>query len=135
MPSYDLATRAQALTLKMLNFSNDDITSITGMSKQTVWRYMDRAIERGLDLKARPIQILNHHVEDDPKPGRPRKKRPENKDAVVTKVRTDRFGREKSCANIADELGLSEREVGAEEEEEVVEVEAEEEEVVVEAEV
>jgi hypothetical protein len=31
MPSYDNATRAQALTLKLAGFSNAKITSITGI--------------------------------------------------------------------------------------------------------
>lgn len=73
MPPHDIATRAQALTLKLLGVSNQDIQRLTGIHPRTVHNIMDRAIERGLDLN-NPV-ILEVHVRDGPRPGRPKKKR------------------------------------------------------------
>lgn len=81
MPAHDIATRAQALTLKLLGVSNQDIQRLTGIHPRTVHNIMDRAIERGLDLN-NPT-ILEIHVRDGPRPGRPKKKREELKEQLV----------------------------------------------------
>lgn len=71
MVLYDTATRAQALTLKLAGFSNDQVQQITGIHPRTVLLILDRAVERGLDL-AKPV-ILDIHVQDAPRSGRPSK--------------------------------------------------------------
>jgi hypothetical protein len=81
MPPHDIATRAQALTLKLLGVSNQDIQRLTGIHPRTVHNIMDRAIERGLDLN-NPT-ILEIHVRDGPRPGRPKKKREQLKEQLV----------------------------------------------------
>lgn len=73
MPPHDMATRAQALALKLVGVSNQDIQRLTGIHPRTVHNIMDRAIERGLDL-SHPV-ILDIHVRDGPRLGRPKKKR------------------------------------------------------------
>jgi transposase len=72
MPPHDIATRAQALALKLVGVSNQDIQRLTGIHPRTVHNIMDRAIERGLDLN-HPI-ILEIHVRDGPRTGRPKKR-------------------------------------------------------------
>lgn len=84
MPPHDIATRAQALTLKLLGVSNQDIQRLTGIHPRTVHNIMDRAIERGLDLN-NPT-ILEIHVRDGPRPGRPKKKREQLKEQLVEQV-------------------------------------------------
>jgi len=108
---YDITTRAQAITLKLLNLSNQEIEAITGISGRTVNKFFDKAIARGLDPTARPLRILTHHVEDGERSGRPTKRTPENIEAIISQVKTDRYGREKTCAAIADEFEVSEQTV------------------------
>jgi len=86
MPSYDNANRAQALTLKVLDYPNHEIEQITGIPKTTILRLFRKAIERGLDPQARPCRILDHHVQDGARTGRPTKKMAENIEAVVAKT-------------------------------------------------
>ena len=103
MPIYEPATRAQALALKISGYcSNEEIERITGIKARSVNNIVDRAIERGLDLN-NPI-ILDRHVANGPRPGRP-SKQAKSKDQIIAKVRRDRYGREKTYALIATELG------------------------------
>jgi hypothetical protein len=105
MPHYDIATRAQALTFKLiLQFSNDQIEALTGMKPRTINHLVDRALERGFDPQASPPVILDIHVRDAPRSGRPSKQE-DHEDAVLEKVRKDRYGREMTCAYILAELG------------------------------
>ncbi|KAH8160752.1 hypothetical protein CIB48_g7493 [Xylaria polymorpha] len=103
MPTHELATRAQALALKITDrFSNEEIERMTGINARTVHSIVDRAIERGLDLN-NPV-ILDRHVADAPRPGRP-SKQAQARDEIIVKARSDGHGREKTCAQIAAELG------------------------------
>jgi hypothetical protein len=104
MPSYDTATRAQALTLKLMGCPNAEIQSITGMQPRTVQLLHKKALERGFN-PAESQTILNHHVEDGKRSGRPAKQTTELIQDVISKVRRDRYGREKSCTQIAADLG------------------------------
>ena len=97
MPSYDTATRAQALTLKLMGCPNAEIQSITGMQPRTVQLLYKKALERGFN-PAESKTILNHHIEDGKRSGRPTKQTTEIIQDVISKVRRDRYGREKSCA-------------------------------------
>ena len=104
MPYYDTATRAQVVAFKSLGLSNQEIEQRTGVKKRTIHSIYNRAIKRGFDLNAEYPTILNTHVEDAPKSGRPSIQE-KKKDEVLNKVRTDRYGREKTCAYIASEVG------------------------------
>lgn len=74
MVYYDIATRAQALTLKLIaQFDNKQIEAITGMKARAVNNLVDRALERGFDPQGSPPVILDKHVCDASKSGRPSK--------------------------------------------------------------
>ncbi|KAK3903422.1 hypothetical protein C8A05DRAFT_14611 [Staphylotrichum tortipilum] len=74
MVYYDLATRAQAVTLKLIvRLENSQIEAITGLKPRTVNKICDRAIERGFDPQRVPTLVLDEHVRDMPKTGRPSK--------------------------------------------------------------
>jgi transposase len=103
MPSYDNATRAQALALKMQGIPNATIESITGIQPNTLSKLYKKAKERGLN-PAVSQRILDHHVEDGKRSGRPTKQTTEIIQDVISKVRRDRYGREKSCTQIAADL-------------------------------
>jgi hypothetical protein len=92
MVYYDLATRAQALTLKaILHLDNARIEQLTGLKARTVNSIVDKAFDRGFDPHISPI-ILDKYIIDAPKSGRPSKQTDEAKDATLSKVRSDRFG-------------------------------------------
>jgi len=101
MPYYDTATRAQALTLKLIGLTNKEIEERTGLKPRTVSDLLDRAVERGLDLNA--PRILDCHVANAAKTGRP-SKQAQFEEEVIKKVRSNRYGRELSCAQISYEL-------------------------------
>jgi transposase len=104
MPSYDNATRAQALTLKFAGFSNAKIISITDIETRTLNKLYQKAISRGLDL-SEDAKLLDIYVQDTARSGWPKKQTDTVKEEVLSKVRTDRYGREKTCTQIAAEVG------------------------------
>lgn len=105
MPHHDIATRAQALTLKLiLQLDNEQIEAITGLKPRTVANIVDKAIERGFDPHSSPPVIRDIHVCDGPRPGRP-SKQGDHKDEVLQKVWSNRYSREITCAYISAELG------------------------------
>jgi transposase len=104
MHLYDNATRAQALTLKLAGVSNAKITSITGIKTRNLNVLYQKAISRGLD-PSEDAKLLDIHVQDAARSGRPKKQTDTIKEEVLSKVRTDRYGREKTCTQIAAEVG------------------------------
>src|SRR5581483_1372508 len=104
MPSYDNATRAQALTMKLLGHSNADIESITGIQPRTVNTLLHKAISRGLNPEESK-KILDYHIEDDKRSGRPIKQTKETATEILSKVCGDHYAREKTCTQIAADLG------------------------------
>ncbi|KAK4196470.1 hypothetical protein QBC40DRAFT_9155 [Triangularia verruculosa] len=73
MVYHDAATRAQALTLKvLLQLDNAQIERLTGLKPRTVNNIVDKAFERGFDPQVSPI-ILDIYVTVAPKSGRPSK--------------------------------------------------------------
>ena len=104
MPSYDDATRAQALTLKVMGVSNAEIEAITGIQPRTLNALLRKAKERGYDPNVSK-KLLDIHVKDSPRSGRPTKRTAELVENVISKVSRDRYGREKTCSQIAIEVG------------------------------
>ncbi|KAF4414769.1 hypothetical protein FACUT_13982 [Fusarium acutatum] len=107
MPTNDIATRALVVTLKAPaggGKTSREIESITGIPRRTVDSIYAKAIKRGFEPNERPLRILNSLVEDGQRSGRPSKCTEENRDLIIAKVSTDRFGREKTAADIAGEL-------------------------------
>ncbi|KAL6352059.1 hypothetical protein LRP88_14872 [Fusarium phalaenopsidis] len=107
-PNTDIATRALVVSLKSPcgGKTTAEVIEITGLSKSTINDIYARAIARGFDPNHRPLIIRNSFLEDAPRPGRPTKQTEEAKKAVIAKVRRDRYGREKTCADIAGDLSL-----------------------------
>ncbi|KAL2128636.1 hypothetical protein VTI74DRAFT_8909 [Chaetomium olivicolor] len=86
MVYHDIATRAQALTLKLIvQLDNKQIEAITGMKSRTINDLANRALERGFDPQGSPPVILDEHVRDAPKSGRPSKQK-DHKDTVLEKA-------------------------------------------------
>jgi transposase len=81
--------------------STADIHALTGVSERTINRIYARAITRGFEPAARPLILCNSHLEDAPRSGRPRKDTEEIRQLITSKVRLDRCGREKTCAQLA----------------------------------
>lgn len=107
-PNTDIATRALVVALKAPCSSKTtaQVASITGLSTRQVNRIYARAIERGFDPNLVPLTLRDEYLEDAPRSGRPLKQTIETKDLIIAKVSRDRFGREKSAADIAGELSL-----------------------------
>src|SRR4051812_33050601 len=103
MPVFDIATRALIVAYKADGKSNNEITGLTGVEKRVINRIYARAIERGFDPGERPIKLVDKYLQDAPRSGRPSKQQ-EAFEKVVNLVRRDRYGREKSCADIAGDL-------------------------------
>jgi transposase len=108
MPT-DIATRALVVTLKApagAAKTTVEIHQITGLSTRTINEIYARAIRRGFEPNERPFRLSDKYLEDAPRSGRPRKRTEETSDLVISKVSRDRFGREKTAADIAGELSL-----------------------------
>lgn len=103
MPT-DIATRASILTLLSMGKTNAEVSSLLTVPKNTIRDILSRAIQRGFDPNLRPLEICDAYLVDAPRSGRPKKQTPETQDKVLAKVRFDRYGREKTCADIAGEL-------------------------------
>jgi transposase len=105
-PNTDVATRAFVVALKspVGGLSSAEVSEKTGLTISTINRIYGRAIERGFDPNLRPLLIKDEWLQDAPRSGRPSKQTPDTKEKVVAKVRKDRYGREKSCADLAGEL-------------------------------
>jgi hypothetical protein len=71
MPSYGIATRAQALTLKLTGYASRDIERIAVIKPRPVNNMLEKVIARGLNPKE-SIRILDYHVEDGQRSGRPK---------------------------------------------------------------
>src|SRR5215469_4031752 len=97
MPFYDNATRSQALTLKLVGYSNAEIESITGIQPNTLNALFRKAISRGLNPEESK-KILDCYVEDGKCSGQPIKQTEETVAEILSKVCGDRYVREKTCA-------------------------------------
>lgn len=107
-PNTDIATRALIVTLKspIGGKTTAEVAEKTGFSTRQVNRIYARAIERGFDPNHMPLVIRDEWLQDAPRAGRPVKQTVEVRKEIIAKVRTDRYGREKACADIAGELSL-----------------------------
>jgi transposase len=105
-PNTDIATRALIVGLKSAacGKTTAEVHAITGVPKRTIQDIFARAVQRGFDPNLTPVAIHDEYLEDAPRLGRPKKQTEEAINATVQKVCRDRYGREKSCADIAGEL-------------------------------
>jgi len=104
---YDIATRAQIATLRSVGLTIEAIQQHIGISveRSTCRRIYEKACSRGWIPKQTPL--LNVHLEDAPRSGRPTKQTAEKVAEIEAKVTKDRYGREKTSQMIADEVSLS----------------------------
>lgn len=80
------------------------IESIARIQPRTVNTIYCKAITRCLNPDENKM-ILNYHIEDGKRTGRPNMQTEEIVEDVLSKVRRDRFAREKTCAQIASDVG------------------------------
>ncbi len=102
---YDLATRAQAITLKIFGATYKQIQQQTGIQRRTLLQIYTRAVERGFDPKAEHSIIRDIYVQDAPHSDRPSKQTEDKKEKILNKVRLNHYDREKTCIYIANEIG------------------------------
>ena len=103
---YSIAQRVQCLTLIVEGFSGRDIEKKTGV-KPTAQTYIKkRANARGFCPEQDP-RILEYHVQDGARSGRPKEITLETEQRILNSVRKDRSGREKSSEVLAYEVGIS----------------------------
>jgi hypothetical protein len=114
-PNTDIATRAFVVSLKApcSGKTSPEVAEIPGLSIRQVDRIYARAIENGFDPNVRPLILKDEYLRDRPRSGRPTKATEENKELVIGKVQQDRFGREKTCADLAGELSKAGIEISA----------------------
>lgn len=93
---YDIATKAQAMTLKVLGASNQEIENLTGIKQRTMAYIYDRAVQRGFDPNAEHPTLRDYHFEEAPRSGRPRKQDNKPEERVVEEVQKDQ-----SCGEAA----------------------------------
>lgn len=100
----ETAVRAQVVALRAYTTkTSSEIACLTGLSISSVNRIYARAIERGFNPHEDPL-IHDRYVEDQPRSGRPIKQDASTQELVISKVRFDRYRREKSCADFASDL-------------------------------
>jgi transposase len=106
MPSYGLATRAQAVILRAAGVTLKQISAVTSITTKHIKNLYNEATTRGWN----PLSpLLDIHIKDKPRPGRKKQVTPEKELEIVNAVLRDRYGREKSCKAIADQCGVSPR--------------------------
>jgi transposase len=107
MKHTDIATRALICGLKAAGQTTAEVSFRTGVPSRTVDAIYGRAITRGFDPARQPLEIKDSYLADAARTGRPSKAAdPATIEAVVSKVRRDRYGREKTCADLAGDLSL-----------------------------
>ncbi len=104
--NHDDGTRLQALTLIEAGIAHQIITAVTDISRRTINRLQKKARDRGYDPQQSNKLFLSY-VTDQPRSGRPAVVTPEVESAIITAVRKDRYGREKTSFMLAAEQGLS----------------------------
>jgi hypothetical protein len=111
----DVSTRAFVVLLKspLIGRSSKQIHLDLGIPVRTIDAIYSRAIERGFEPNANPLQIRDEYLQDAPRSGRPSKQTDQTKELIITQVRRDRYGREKTCADIAGELSQQGIEISA----------------------
>ena len=106
MVFHQLATRAQALAMKAMGATLEQIQNITQIKRRGLQYLIKKALNRGWNPTTNPL-ILDGYVIDAPRASRKLKVTREFEQRILKKVTSDRYGREKSCAYIAAECGCS----------------------------
>lgn len=103
---HDISTRAVVVVLKspLGGKTTAQIQAITGLSKSSINDIYARAIQRGFDPNLTPLALKDKYLSDAPRSGRPTKQTTGVKEVLIQKVGRDRYGREKTAADLAGEL-------------------------------
>lgn len=109
----ELSTRALIVGLKSAGKTSVEVAELTSIPVRTVNDIFARAIKRGFDPNRRPLQLQDVYLADAPRSGRPRKQTTDVQAEILTKVRLDRYRREKTYANIAGELSSQGNDISA----------------------
>ena len=104
MPSYDLTTRAQILTLYLNNVPPVQIVKTFGCNRDYPRDLLKKAKANGFDPDVSPI-IRDAYLTDKKKSGRPTKQTDIVKEKITAIVSKNRKGREKTYDQIAIEVG------------------------------
>ena len=64
-----------------------------------------RTVNRGFNLKSSPLLVLNTYVNNASRPSCPSKQTEDIKDAILEKVRHNKYSKEKICTYITAEVG------------------------------
>ena len=102
-----LAQRAQACTLLSAGLPRHVVAAKCQILVSSGQRLYREAQQRGWRPNDDVCPLLEEYIADKPRSGRPTKRTNSLKRKVVEAVRRDRYGREKTCASIADSLGVS----------------------------
>lgn len=108
MGYFDIATRAQAVVLRALDVPLEIVAQITDITTRQVINICQKAIARGWE-STKPL--FNNHLTDGVKKGRSIRATEDVEWQILRIVTRDRYGREKSCATISQEVGVSPRTV------------------------
>ncbi|KAF2398241.1 hypothetical protein EJ06DRAFT_532600 [Trichodelitschia bisporula] len=73
MVVHEISTRAQVVGLKAAGITNVEIHRLTGVPARTINLMYARAQRRGFNPEVTPAIVLDSHVRDAPRSGRPRK--------------------------------------------------------------
>src|SRR6266516_1580934 len=103
---YTLVQRVHCLALMTEGLWPAEIEKKTGVKPRTQRAIKKKAQDRGYNPDEDP-RILESYVVDDVRPGRPQVISEDQKEALLSKVRINRAGREKSSEVLAFELGIS----------------------------
>ncbi len=90
--TYDITTRAQAVALKEVGFTNARVSEITGIGIRQIQKYYAAARERGYN----PIEskvLKDEYFTDQPRSGRPTKATPEAAAELAEQIRKTRHSR------------------------------------------
>lgn len=99
----EVATRAQAVALKLAGVLNAKIEQFTGLITRQIQRWFAEAKVCGLDPTVSTV-LLDKYFMDKPKSGRPKKGVDE---ALLATIHKDQKGRESTCAELAVQLEVS----------------------------
>lgn len=102
----DIATRALVVTLMSpaVGLRSVEVAAKTGLSKRLVNNIYAKAVKQGFDPNRNPISLHDEMLQNKPRSGRPSKQTPEAQEALISFVRRDRYGREKTCSDLAGAL-------------------------------
>ncbi|KAJ5719688.1 hypothetical protein N7493_007266 [Penicillium malachiteum] len=100
----DIAQRATVITLRTIGYNTKSISEFLNIPRRMVDSIWQRALERGFQPNQTPLNISDEMLADKPRSGRPSKQTDQIKENIGAKIRMDRYGREKSCEQLAEEL-------------------------------